>query len=41
LDGCFIKLTIGAQILVETSRDGNNNMYPIARAVVAKEDTVN
>jgi hypothetical protein len=39
LDGCFIKLTTGAQILVATGRDGNNNMYPIAWAVVAKEDT--
>jgi hypothetical protein len=30
LDGCFIKLTTGAQILVATGRDGNNNIYPIA-----------
>jgi hypothetical protein len=41
LDGCFIKLTIGAQILAATGRDGNNNIYPIAWAVVAKEDTEN
>ena len=39
LDGCFIKLTTGAQILAATGRDGNNNMYPLAWAVVAKEDT--
>jgi hypothetical protein len=41
LDNCFIKLTKRAQILVATSRDGNNNIYPIAWAVVAKEDTEN
>jgi hypothetical protein len=39
LDGCFIKLCTGAQILAATGRDGNNNMYPIAFAVVPKEDT--
>jgi hypothetical protein len=39
LDGCFIKLTSGAQILAATARDGNNNIYPIAWGVVAKEDT--
>ena len=36
LDGCFIKLTTGAQILAATGRDGNDNMYPIAWVVVAK-----
>ena len=41
LDGCFIKLTTGAQILAATGRDANNNIYPIAWAVVAKEDTAN
>ena len=41
LDGCFIKLCSGAQILAATGRDGNNNMYPIAFAVVPKEDTAN
>ena len=41
LDGCFIKLTTGAQILAGTGRDGNNNMFPIAFAIVPKEDTVN
>lgn len=41
LDGCFIKLCTGAQILAATGRDGNNNMYPIAFAVVPKEDTAN
>ena len=41
LDGCFIKLTTGAQILAATGRDGNNNIYPIAWGIVAKEDTEN
>ncbi|XP_047058028.1 uncharacterized protein LOC124664589 [Lolium rigidum] len=41
LDGCFIKLCTGAQILAATGRDGNNNMYPIAFVVVPKEDTAN
>ena len=41
LDGCFIKLTTGAQILAATGRDGNNNIYPIAWGIVDKEDTEN
>jgi hypothetical protein len=41
LDGCFVKLCTGAQILAATGRDSNNNMYPIAFAVVPKEDTAN
>jgi hypothetical protein len=41
LDGCFVKLCTGAQILAATGRDGNNNMYPIAFAVVPKEDKAN
>ena len=39
VDGCFIKLSTGQQILAATGRDGNNNIYPIAFAVVDKEDT--
>ncbi|XP_073355273.1 uncharacterized protein [Aegilops tauschii subsp. strangulata] len=39
LDGCFIKLTTGQQILAATGRDGNNNIYPIAFGVVDKEDS--
>ncbi|KAE8802401.1 MATE efflux family protein 3, chloroplastic [Hordeum vulgare] len=38
LDGCFIKLTTGQQILAATGRDGNNNIYPIAFGVLDKED---
>ncbi|XP_066165208.1 uncharacterized protein [Oryza sativa Japonica Group] len=39
IDGCFVKLTNGAQVLAASARDGNNNMFPIAFAVVGKEDT--
>ena len=38
LDGCFIKLTTGQQILAAIGRDGNNNIYHIAFGVVDKED---
>ena len=41
LDGCFIKLSTGQQILAATGRDGNNNIFPIAFGVVDKEDTDN
>ena len=41
LDGFFVKLCTGAQILAATGRDGNNNIYPIAFAVVPKEDKAN
>ena len=41
LDGCFIKLTTGAQILAATGRDGNNNIYPVAWGIVDKEDIEN
>ncbi|KAM0849442.1 hypothetical protein ACQ4PT_053734 [Festuca glaucescens] len=39
VDGCFIKLSTGQQILAATGRDGNNNIFPIAFGVVDKEDT--
>ena len=39
LDGCFIKLSTGQQILAATGRDGNNNIFPIAFGVVDKEET--
>ena len=39
LDGFFIKLSTGQQILAATGRDGNNNIFPIAFGVVDKEDT--
>ena len=39
VDGCFVKLCTGAQILAATGRDGNNNIYPLAFAIVGQEDT--
>ncbi|KAE8793297.1 WD repeat-containing protein 43 [Hordeum vulgare] len=39
VDGCFIKLTTGAQILAATGRDGNNNIFPLGFAIVGQEDT--
>ena len=41
LDGCFIKLSTGQQILAATGRDGNNNIFPIEFGVVDKEETDN
>ncbi|KAF0902769.1 hypothetical protein E2562_019100, partial [Oryza meyeriana var. granulata] len=41
IDGCFVKLSNGAQVLAATGRDGNNNLFPIAFGVVGKEDTDN
>lgn len=41
LDGCFVKLANGAQVLAASARDGNNNMFPLAFSVVNKEDTDN
>lgn len=38
IDGCFVKLTNGAQVLAATGRDGNNNLFPLAFGVVGKED---
>ncbi|KAF0932478.1 hypothetical protein E2562_010376, partial [Oryza meyeriana var. granulata] len=38
MDGCFVKLTNGAQVLAASGRDGNNSMFPIAFAVVGAED---
>ena len=39
LDGCFVKLTTGQQLLAATGRDGNNNLFPLAFALVDKEET--
>ncbi|KAE8786858.1 hypothetical protein D1007_39317 [Hordeum vulgare] len=39
VDGCFINLSTGAQQLDYTSRDGNNNIYPLAFGIVGQEDT--
>ncbi|KAM0913212.1 hypothetical protein ACQ4PT_012281 [Festuca glaucescens] len=39
LDGCFIKLSTGQQILCATGRDGKNNLFPISFGFVDKEET--
>ncbi|XP_020258612.1 uncharacterized protein LOC109835022 [Asparagus officinalis] len=37
LDGCFLKYACGGQLLCAVGRDGNNQMWPIAWAVVEGE----
>ena len=37
LDGCFLKGTYGGQLLSAVGKDGNNQMFPIAFAVVEAE----
>ena len=37
VDGCFLKGPFKGQLLAAVSRDGNNNMYPIAYVVVEAE----
>lgn len=37
LDGCFLKGVCKGQLLCAIGRDGNNQMYPIAWAVVQLE----
>ncbi|KAG8363744.1 hypothetical protein BUALT_Bualt19G0054100 [Buddleja alternifolia] len=41
LDGCFLKTLFGGQLLVAVGRDGNDNMVPIALAVVQVENLEN
>ncbi|XP_073137989.1 uncharacterized protein [Henckelia pumila] len=41
LDGCFLKTVHGGQLLVAIGRDGNDNMVPIALAVVQVENGEN
>jgi hypothetical protein len=38
LDGCFFKGQTNGELLCAIGRDANNQMYPIAWAVVAKEN---
>lgn len=38
LDGCFLKTICGGQLLSAVGRDGNNQMYPVAYAVVESEN---
>lgn len=39
LDGCFLKTVCRGQLLSAVGRDGNNQMYPVAFAVVETEST--
>ena len=39
LDGCFLKTPHGGELLSAVGRDGNNKIFPIAWAVVEKENT--
>ena len=38
LDGCFLKGYYEGQLLCAVAQDGNNGLYPIAVAVVEKEN---
>lgn len=38
IDGCFLKAHFGGQLLCAVARDGNDNMFPIALAVVPVEN---
>ena len=38
LDGCFIELTTGQQMLSTIKRDENSNIYPIALGLVDREE---
>lgn len=39
LDGCFLKTAVGGQLISAVGRDGNNQIYPIAWAIVETENT--
>ncbi|XP_039131855.1 uncharacterized protein LOC120268592 [Dioscorea cayenensis subsp. rotundata] len=39
VDGCFLKGLLKGQLLMVVGRDGNNQMFPLAWAVVEKETT--
>ena len=39
IDGCFLKGLLKGQLLVTVGRDGNNQMFPVAWALVEKETT--
>ena len=41
LDGCFLKHTCKGELLTAMGRDANNQMYPIAWAVVRVENSIN
>ncbi|KAK1432692.1 hypothetical protein QVD17_09590 [Tagetes erecta] len=39
LDGCFLKTFLGGMLLAAVGRDGNDQMFPVAWAVVKGENT--
>ncbi|XP_050211280.1 uncharacterized protein LOC126661469 [Mercurialis annua] len=41
LDGCFLKGICKGQLLSAVGKDGNNQMYPIAWAIIDKDNTRN
>jgi len=41
VDGCFVTVSNGAQVLAATARDGNNNCVPVAFGIVGEEDKEN
>ena len=38
LDGCHLKGRFGGQLLFATAKDGNDNIFPVAMAVVKQEN---
>ena len=38
LDGCHLKGRFGRQLLSATAKDGNDNIFPVAMAVVEQEN---
>nr|XP_025886265.1 uncharacterized protein LOC112941297 [Solanum lycopersicum] len=40
LDGCFLKGVCRGQLLIAVAKDGNNQMLPLAWAVVENENTI-
>ena len=38
LDGCHLKGRFGGQLLSATAKDGNENIFPMAMAVVEQEN---
>ena len=38
LDGCHLKGRFGGQLLSATAKDGNDNIFPVAMAVVEQEN---
>ena len=41
LDGSFLKGIVKGQVLAAVGRDANNQMYPVAWAIVKKESSEN